>query len=117
MVLLFILLRLRPLTNSTNEGVDAIIVLINMIKIAIKGIITIIIPTNIATDLNLRYGSILRERGRIAYANIPPKIIILSIGVSTRVEMTTRIIIMKIADVTVPLRLSIIFFTLLWIKL
>ena len=54
MVLLFILLRLRPLTNSTNEGVDAIIVLINMIKIAIKGIITIIMPTNIATDLNLR---------------------------------------------------------------
>ena len=52
MLLLFMLLRLRPFTKLTNVGVDAIIVLMNMIKIAIKGIITIIIPIKIAIDLN-----------------------------------------------------------------
>jgi hypothetical protein len=63
-------------------------------------------------DLNFRYGSILLEIGLIAYANIAPKIIILSIGVNNNAERTTRIKIKKIADVTVLLRLSIIFFTL-----
>lgn len=112
MVLLLILVKFRPLTNPINAGAEATIVLINRIKIAIKGIMTIIIPKNMVTDLNFRYGSILLESGRIAYANIAPKIIILSIGVNTNAEMTTRIKITKIADVTVPLRLSIIFFTL-----
>ena len=54
MLLLFMLLRLSPFTKLTNVGVDAIIVLMNMIKIAIKGIITIIIPIKIAIDLNFR---------------------------------------------------------------
>ena len=110
MLLLLILLKLRLLTKFTNAGADAIIVLINKIKIAIKGIITIIIPTNIATDLNFKYGSILLERGLIAYANIAPKIIILSMGVSTKAESITKTMIIKIAEVKVPLRLSIIFF-------
>jgi hypothetical protein len=117
MVLLLILLKLRLLINSINAGAEATMVLINRIKIAIKGIITIIIPKNMVTDLNFRYGSILLEIGRMAYANIAPKIIILSIGVNTKAERTTRIKITKIADVTVLLRLSIIFSLLLGIKL
>jgi hypothetical protein len=109
MLLLFILVKFRLFTKFTNAGADAIIVLINKIKIAIKGIITIIMPTKIATDLNFKYGSILLESGLIAYANIAPKIIILSIGVSTRAESITKTMIIKIAEVKVPLRLSIIF--------
>jgi hypothetical protein len=89
-------------------GADAIIVFMNMIKSAIKGIMIIIIPTNMESERNLRKGSILLDNGRIAYAKIAPKIIILSMGVRTRVETTTRTKITKIADVTVSLRLSII---------
>jgi hypothetical protein len=89
-------------------GADAIIVLINMIKRIIKGIMIIIIPTNMESERNLRKGSILLDSGRIAYAKIAPKIIMLSMGVRTRAEIITRTNITKIADVTVLLRLSII---------
>ena len=109
MLVLFKLLKFKFLTNTTKEGAAEIIVLIKISNIMINGKITIIIPTKIAMDLYLKKGSILFERGRIAYANMAPRITMLSIGVNKMADTTIKSKIIKIADVTLSLSPLIIF--------